>query len=45
MPGSLAGLGDTDGDGYGDVLIGSYESTITGTTTGAVYLMFGGEGL
>ncbi len=38
MPDSLAGLGDIDGDGYGDLAIGDYAGT---SQKGAVYLMTG----
>ncbi len=38
---SLAGLGDINGDGYGDLLIGAYGSDTTDTEAGAAYLFLG----
>ncbi|MBO2010351.1 FG-GAP-like repeat-containing protein [Hymenobacter negativus] len=37
---SVAGAGDVDGDGYGDVVIGAYGNT---TNTGRSYLYYGSE--
>jgi hypothetical protein len=38
---SLAGLGDTDGDGYGDILIGAVFDDTLDRTAGAAYLLRG----
>ena len=40
---SITSIGDTNGDGYGDLLIGSPFHDSAGTNAGAVYLMFGGS--
>ncbi len=44
MAGSeVAGAGDVDGDGVGDLLIGAYRASLAGgLQEGAVYLVFGG---
>ncbi len=38
---SMAGLGDVDGDGYDDVLIGAYGHDASGSDAGAAYLVLG----
>ncbi len=38
---SVAGVGDTDGDGYGDVVIGAHGSDRGGVDSGASYLICG----
>ena len=43
--GGAAGLGDQDGDGYPELLVGSPGDDDGGTDAGAVYLILGGEGL
>jgi hypothetical protein len=40
--GSASTAGDVDGDGLGDVLVGSYYNDEGGESAGKVYLMFGG---
>jgi hypothetical protein len=39
---SIAAIGDTDGDGFDDVLIGAPFQDSAGTNAGAVYLLKGG---
>ena len=39
--GELAGVGDVDGDGYGDLLIGSNENDDAGEHAGSVWLLLG----
>jgi hypothetical protein len=39
---SVSGAGDTDGDGYDDVLIGAYGDDDGGSGAGAAYLFLGG---
>ncbi len=39
--GALAGVGDTDGDGYDDVLVGASGVNTGGVNTGAAYLLRG----
>ncbi len=39
---SVAGAGDTDGDGWPDVLVGAYGSDVGASLAGAVYLVRGG---
>ena len=38
---SIAGAGDTDGDGFGDVLVGAVDNADGGYMAGAAYLMLG----
>jgi hypothetical protein len=38
---AVAGVGDTDGDGYADVLVGAYGNDDAGSTAGAAYLVLG----
>ena len=38
---SLGGVGDLDGDGFGDFLIGAHNNDAAGDNAGAVYVMFG----
>ena len=38
--GALAGLGDIDGDGVGDLAVGAYRDDDGGLDPGAVYLFF-----
>ncbi len=40
---AVAGVGDIDNDGLGDVLIGAYGQDDAGTDAGAVYLVTGAE--
>jgi len=43
---SVSGLGDIDGDGYGDVLVGAFGDDEGGELAGSTYLLHGGpEGL
>jgi hypothetical protein len=39
---ALSGVGDVDGDGLGDVLIGAYGSDAGGSGSGSAYLVLGG---
>ena len=39
---SVAGAGDTDGDGYDDVLVGADQAQVGGVKMGSVYLYAGG---
>ena len=41
---TLAAAGDTNADGYSDVLIGAYYDEAGGTGAGAAYLLYGGSG-
>jgi len=41
--GALNYAGDTDGDGFDDTLVGAYQQDTNGSSSGAVYLMLGGE--
>ncbi|MBS1974222.1 MAG: FG-GAP repeat protein, partial [Bacteroidetes bacterium] len=38
---SVAGIGDVNGDGYSDVIIGQYTDATSGTKTGKVYIYYG----
>ena len=38
---SVAGVGDVNGDGYDDILIGAYGNDENGVATGQTYLIFG----
>ncbi len=38
---ALAGVGDTDGDGLDDVLVGAYGADDSGSSAGAAYLLLG----
>lgn len=42
---SLAGVGDADNDGYGDILIGAYQNDEGGEIAGAAYLIYGSDSL
>jgi len=42
---SVAGVGDVNGDGYGDFAIGANGNDEVGTTAGQVYLLLGDPGL
>ena len=41
---SVAGAGDVNGDGYGDVIVGAYGNDAGGTDAGRAYVYFGGPG-
>ncbi len=41
----LAALGDLDGDGYGDLAVGSWGSSAAASQGGAVFVLMGGPGL
>ena len=41
---SVAGAGDVNGDGYGDVIVGAYHNDAGGTDAGRAYVHFGGPG-
>jgi hypothetical protein len=40
--GRVAGVGDADGDGLGDFLVGAYHDSASGLYAGAAYLVLGG---
>jgi len=42
---SVAGLGDLDGDGYADFGIGAYSDDYGGSSSGSVYVVYGGPDL
>ena len=42
---SVAGAGDVDNDGFGDILIGAERVDANGTDSGRVYLIYGGASL
>jgi hypothetical protein len=42
---SVAGAGDVDGDGYGDVMVGAYGNKAHGDYTGRAYLFLGGASM
>ncbi len=41
---SVAGAGDVNGDGYGDVIVGAYHNSASGMYAGRAYVYFGGPG-
>ncbi len=41
---SVAGLGDANGDGFSDVIVGAYGNDAGGSAAGRAYLYFGGNG-
>jgi hypothetical protein len=41
---SVAGVGDFNGDGYGDVIVGAPNNDLGGADAGAAYVYFGGPG-
>ena len=41
---SVAGLGDTNGDGFSDVIVGAYGNDAGGSAAGRAYVYFGGKG-
>ena len=43
--GSVAGAGDTDGDGLPDVLVGAWGDDEGGASAGAAFLLLGGGAL
>jgi hypothetical protein len=45
MGASVAGVGDVNGDGYDDVLVGEPYNNSGGTYRGAAHLLFGGQGM
>ncbi len=42
---SVAGAGDVNGDGYGDIIVGAYSSDVGGIGAGRVYVFFGNSSL
>ena len=42
---AVLGIGDTDGDGYDDFAIGAYGQDDAGTNAGAVYVIYGDNGI
>ncbi|MCA9054355.1 MAG: FG-GAP repeat protein, partial [Planctomycetaceae bacterium] len=41
---SISGVGDVDGDGFDDVIVGAFGRNTPGSNTGAAYLVFGQAG-
>jgi hypothetical protein len=41
---SVAGAGDVNGDGFSDLVVGSYGDDPNGSTSGASFVIFGGQG-
>ncbi|WP_183030036.1 cadherin domain-containing protein [Altericroceibacterium spongiae] len=41
---SMQNMGDVNGDGYDDWIVGAYQNDEGGTNTGAAYVLFGGAG-
>jgi hypothetical protein len=41
---SVAGAGDVNGDGYGDVVVGAHQNDVTGSNSGRAYVHYGGPG-
>ena len=41
---SVAGLGDANGDGFSDVIVGAYGNDAGGSAAGRAYIYFGGNG-
>jgi hypothetical protein len=39
---SVAAAGDLNGDGYGDIIVGAYQSGLIGQAVGRAYIYFGG---
>ncbi|MBK6506408.1 MAG: FG-GAP repeat protein [Ignavibacteria bacterium] len=42
---SVTGVGDMNGDGYDDVLVGAYRNSETGQDAGKAYLFYGGNSM
>lgn len=40
----MLGLGDVNGDGYGDVMVATRTAGFNGNSSGAAFLFLGGEG-
>ena len=41
---SVAGVGDANGDGFSDVIVGAYGNDAGGSAAGRAYIYFGGNG-